>query len=90
MWPVRDRRPPAPPPFLQLAGHPLRWRLLGELARSDRRVHELTAMVGEPQNLVSYHLGKLRQGGLVSTRRSSADRRDAYYSAELGRICGRA
>ena len=44
--------PPVPPPFLQLAGHPVRWRLLGELARSDRRVHELTEMVGEPQNLV--------------------------------------
>lgn len=76
----------APPPFLQLAGHPLRWRLLGELARSDRRVHELTAMVDEPQNLVSYHLGKLRQGGLVSARRSSADRRDAYYSADLAEL----
>jgi hypothetical protein len=43
------------PEFLQLAGHPLRWRLLGELARSDRTVHELTGLVGEPQNLVSYH-----------------------------------
>eukprot|EP01041_Mallomonas_annulata_P029552 gene29552-51568_t len=42
----------APPEFLQLAGHPLRWRLLGELARSDRAVHELTGLVGEPQNLV--------------------------------------
>jgi len=24
-----------PPPFLRLAGHPLRWRLMAELARSD-------------------------------------------------------
>src|SRR5919108_429646 len=31
----------SPPPFLQLAGHPLRWRLLSELAHSDRRVGEL-------------------------------------------------
>lgn len=76
----------APPAFLQLAGHPLRWRLLGELARSDRRVHELTDLVGEPQNLVSYHLGKLRDGGLVSARRSSADRRDSYYSVDLGTV----
>ena len=74
----------APREFLQLAGHPLRWRLLGELARSDRMVHELTGLVGEPQNLVSYHLGKLRDGGLVSARRSSADRRDAYYALDLG------
>ena len=72
-----------PPEFLQLAGHPLRWRLLGELARSDRTVHELTGLVGEPQNLVSYHLGKLRDAGLVSARRSSADGRDAYYTVDL-------
>ena len=37
-------------------------------------MHELTGLVGEPQNLVSYHLGKLRDAGLVSARRSSADR----------------
>jgi DNA-binding transcriptional ArsR family regulator len=56
--------------FLQLAGHPLQWRLLQELARSDRRVTELTGLLGEPQNLVPYHLGKLRSARLVSARRS--------------------
>jgi ArsR family transcriptional regulator, arsenate/arsenite/antimonite-responsive transcriptional repressor / arsenate reductase (thioredoxin) len=76
----------SPPEFLQLAGHPLRWRLLGELTRSDRTVHELTGLVGEAQNLVSYHLGKLREAGLVATRRSSADGRDAYYTVDLTRI----
>jgi protein-tyrosine-phosphatase/DNA-binding transcriptional ArsR family regulator len=75
----------AAPAFLPLAGHPLRWRLLSELARSDHSVRELTEAVGEPQNLVSYHLGKLRTGGLVSMRRSSADRRDAYYTIDLAR-----
>lgn len=76
----------APPTFLQLAGHPLRWRLLSELGRSDLRVHELTELVGEPQNLVSYHLGKLREANLVAARRSSADRRDAYYRVDLARV----
>lgn len=76
----------APPEFLQLAGHPLRWRLLSALARSDRMVSELTGLVGEPQNLVSYHLGKLRDGRLVSSRRSSADRRDTYYGLDLARV----
>src|SRR5207237_4947540 len=76
----------APPECLQLAVHPLRWRLLGELSRSDRMVHELTGLVDEPQNLVSYHLGKLRDARLVSARRSSADRRDAYYTVDLARI----
>jgi protein-tyrosine-phosphatase len=74
------------PEFLQLTGHPLRWRLLGELAQSDRMVHELTGRVGQPQNLVSYHLGKLRDARLVSARRSSADRRDAYYTVDLTRV----
>lgn len=74
------------PGFLQLAGHPLRWRLLSDLARSDRTVHELTDRVGQPQNLVSYHLGKLRDARLVSARRSSADRRDAYYTVDLARL----
>lgn len=77
---------PSPPPILQAAGHPLRWRLLHELARSDRRVHELTGLVGESQNLVSYHLAKLRDAGLVVARRSAADGRDTYYTADLHRL----
>ncbi len=77
-----------PPAFMQLAGHPLRWRLIRELGRSDRMVHELIDLVGEPQNLVSYHLGKLRASGLVSARRSSADGRDMYYNVDLARIGG--
>jgi ArsR family transcriptional regulator, arsenate/arsenite/antimonite-responsive transcriptional repressor / arsenate reductase (thioredoxin) len=76
-----------PPGFLQLAGHPLRWRLLSELARGDRPVRELKALLDQPQNLVSYHLARLRAGGLVTARRSSADGRDAYYSIDLTR-CG--
>jgi len=75
-----------PTGFLQLTGHPLRWALLGELSRSDRTVRELTVQVAQPQNLVSYHLGKLRDARLVSARRSSADRRDAYYSVDLTRV----
>lgn len=54
-----------------------------ELVRSDRAVAELTTLVDEPQSLVSYHLRQLRDGGLVSARRSSADRRDSYYTIDL-------
>lgn len=77
----------SPPVFLQLAGHPVRWRILSELARSDRHVRELTELVGEPQNLVSYHLARLRSADLVSMRSSSADRRSGYYRADLAH-CG--
>jgi ArsR family transcriptional regulator, arsenate/arsenite/antimonite-responsive transcriptional repressor / arsenate reductase (thioredoxin) len=79
------RLEPGPPSFVRLAGHPVRWRLLRELGRSDRQVRELCALVERPQSLVSYHLGRLRSQGLVTTRRSSADRRDAYYSLDLAR-----
>lgn len=75
----------APPAFLAAAAHPLRWRLLSELAHGDLVVHELTARVGQPQNLVSYHLGKLRRADLVTARRSSADGRDTYYALDLAR-----
>lgn len=77
------RRDSAPPSFVRLAGHPLRWRLLNELARSDHQVHELCDLLDRPQSLVSYHLGRLRAGMLVSMRRSSADQREAYYSIDL-------
>jgi protein-tyrosine-phosphatase len=68
-----------------LLSDPLRWQLVGELSRSDRRVGELVKLLGKPQNLVSYHLGELRQAGVVSARRSSADGRDVYYRADLFR-----
>ena len=74
--------------LFQLAGHPVRWRLLSELAQSDRRVRELTAAVGEPQNLVSYHLRRLRTAEMVFTRRSAHDGRDVYYGLNLEH-CGR-
>ncbi len=73
----------AVPDFLRLTGHPVRWQLLSQLSRSDRQVRELTALVGHRQSLTSYHLAQLRGGGLVTSRRSSADRRDAYYSLDL-------
>lgn len=80
----RELRPPG---FLRLTSDPIRWRLLSELARSDRRVHELCALLGRPQSLVSYHLAKLRAAGVVSSRQSAADGRDSYYALDLAR-CG--
>src|SRR3954452_15896162 len=74
-----------PPAFLRLAAHPLRWRLLSELARSDLRVGELCRHSGHRQSLVSYHLRQLRAGGLVSARRSSADGRDSDSVLDLAR-----
>ena len=75
----------APPELVGLLAHPLRWKLLSALAESDYRVRELVTRVGEPQNLVSYHLRLLRAGGLVTASRSSYDGRDSYYHLDLGR-----
>ena len=74
-----------PPAFVRLAAHPVRWRLLRELAQSDYRVRELGTLVDQPQNLVSYHLRLLREGGLVRVTRSSFDGRDSYYHLDLDR-----
>jgi ArsR family transcriptional regulator, arsenate/arsenite/antimonite-responsive transcriptional repressor / arsenate reductase (thioredoxin) len=82
-----DRPDAELPSFLRLAGHPVRWRLLSELARSDLRVGELCARLELSQNLVSYHLGRLRGHGVVASRRSAADGRDCYYTLDLDR-CG--
>lgn len=87
---------PAAPAILQMLAHDVRWELVAQLSRSDRRVGELVALTERPQNLVSYHLGRLRAGGVVAERRSSADARDIYYHLDLPRLnallraCGRA
>lgn len=75
----------APPTFVRLAANPLRWRLLTALAESDYRVRDLAGRVDQPQNLVSYHLRRLRDGGLVSATRSTFDGRDSYYHLDLDR-----
>jgi protein-tyrosine-phosphatase/DNA-binding transcriptional ArsR family regulator len=74
-----------PPGFLELAAHPLRWRLLRELARSDRRVQDLCALLERPQPLVSYHLRRLQAERLVTRRRSAFDGRESYYVLDLAR-----
>ncbi len=76
---------PQPSKIVRLFSDPVRWQLLVELGRSDRRVGELVRLTGRPQNLVSYHLSEFRNAGMVRARRSSADGRDVYYRADLFR-----
>ena len=71
------------PRILGLLTHAVRWQLIQALTYSDRRVHELAAIVDKPMNLVSYHLKKLRDSRFVHERRSSADARDVYYGLDL-------
>jgi ArsR family transcriptional regulator len=68
--------------ILKLLADSRRWQLLTELRLSDRQVGELVARTGLPQNLVSYHLGLLRQAGFVQVHRSDADGRAVYYGLD--------
>ena len=68
---------------LKLLADDSRWQLIGALRHSDRQAGELAAQCQLPPNLVSYHLGLLRQAGLVHTHRSDADARVCYYRLDL-------
>jgi len=71
---------------LKLLADDTRWQLISALRRSDHQAGELSALLKLPQNLVSYHLGILRQAGLVQAHRSDADARSAYYSLDLAAL----
>jgi protein-tyrosine-phosphatase/DNA-binding transcriptional ArsR family regulator len=71
------------PSLLKVLAHDIRWKILVLLARSDYCGKEIIRLLGQPQNLVSYHLKRLYDQRLVSERRSSADARDFYYSLNL-------
>ncbi|MGH7477799.1 MAG: ArsR/SmtB family transcription factor [Longimicrobiales bacterium] len=56
-----------------------RLRLLEELRGGERCVAELVAALGMGQSLVSFHLGALKQAGLVAAHRRG---RRTYYSTD--------
>lgn len=74
------------PSIFKLLSNDLRWNILKALSQSDLRVQELTELLGQPQNLVSYHLQKLHQVDLVLEHQSIADGREIYYGINLNQI----
>jgi ArsR family transcriptional regulator len=72
--------------LLKLLADDTRWKLINDLRLSDRQVSELVTRLGLSQNLVSYHLNLLRQGGLVQVRRSDADARVTYYGLDIAAL----
>jgi ArsR family transcriptional regulator, arsenate/arsenite/antimonite-responsive transcriptional repressor / arsenate reductase (thioredoxin) len=76
------------PDVLKQVSHEVRWNLLQLLSHSDYRVQDLVGKLQLPQNLISYHLKQLRQGQLVTERRSSADERFIFYSLDVERFQG--
>lgn len=74
------------PELLKLLAHDLRWHILCMLTEGDYRVNEIVARVGEPPNIISYHLKQLRDAKIVTKRRSDADGRDIYYHLNLSNL----
>jgi ArsR family transcriptional regulator len=64
-------------PLLKLMSEPNRLRIFSLLTAGERCVCDIEAGVNLPQNLVSHHLGLLRDAGLIRARR---DGRWVYYS----------
>lgn len=64
---------------LRFLGDPTRLKIIAQMVQSEACVCDLTEQLGLSQPLVSYHLGKLREAGMVRTRR---DRSWVYYSLE--------
>lgn len=71
------------PPVLGVLAHDLRWTIVGLLVPGDLRTSEIVQRTGQAPNLVSYHLTRLRDAGLVTARRSAADGRDSYHALDL-------
>lgn len=63
--------------LLKALAHPMRLRLVHELERAPRCVHELVEASGAPQPLVSQHLRVLRDAGLVTATRQA---REVHYA----------
>ena len=74
------------PDFLKLLAHDLRWKILTLLAHSDYNGQEFVRLLGQPQNLVSYHLRKLYEQRLVREHRSTADERSIYFRSHRNRM----
>lgn len=72
--------------YLRLLAHDLRWEIVQAVRLTDMRVSEIVAQVGQPSNLVSYHLRQLREGDVVTARRSAADGRDIYYTLNTATV----
>src|SRR5580698_6423621 len=76
------------PPVLGVLAHDLRWTIVSLLVAGDLRTGEIVTRTGQAPSLVSYHLARLREAGLVSVRRSTADGRDSYHTLDLDAIGG--
>ncbi len=63
--------------ILKAVSHPLRLRILEVLGNGELPVKEIQFAVGEPQAIISQHLGLMRDRGVLRARRYGTS---VYYS----------
>jgi DNA-binding transcriptional ArsR family regulator len=79
--PATDIRPAAAD-FLRLLADPTRRQIFLLIMRGESCNCELADELGVPQNLVSHHLRKLREGGLVREHRDRHDGRWVHFTVD--------
>jgi len=76
---------------LKLLANEQRLMLLCRISQGECPVGELVEFSGLPQSSVSQHLGRLREGGMVRTRREGTSifyrLADANVSQLIGAVC---
>ncbi len=72
-------------PLIKLMSEPNRLKIFSLLAGGERCVCEIEASMKLPQNLISHHLGVLREAGYIRARREG---RWVYYSVDKEALAG--
>ncbi|HLS74421.1 MAG TPA: helix-turn-helix domain-containing protein, partial [Actinomycetaceae bacterium] len=65
---------------------PARLRIVDVLSLGDASPSELAELLTAPSNLVAHHLGVLERQGIVSRKKSEADRRRNYVQLVPGAL----
>jgi DNA-binding transcriptional ArsR family regulator len=73
-------------PLIKLMSEPNRLRIFALLAGGELCVCEIEAAMRLPQNLISHHLGVLREAGLIRARRDGRWVHYAIDKAALARV----
>ncbi len=72
--------------FLRLLADPTRRQIFLLLMRGETCNCELAAALDLPQNLVSHHIRKLREAGIVRERRDAHDARWIHYTVDAEQL----
>jgi len=73
-------------PLLKVMGEPNRLRIFSLLTQGELCVCDIESAIGLPQNLVSHHLGVLREAGFIRARRAGQWVYYAIDKATLGEV----